>query len=273
MNETTGRDFWDAAVSMTPAAQKLHSAADITSPFATNRLDLTIFVYCRNHETSIVSTLETIAEAMDVVGISYEILIIDDASKDQSTDLVRGFMAQYPSSNIVMRINKSFKGLSQNYFDGAFIGCGKFYRLVYGDNSEPVEMMVDIFRSTGDADIVVPYYISRLGQGAFSSFSANLLKGFLNLISGAEANSYMTDPMHLRYNVMRWNSGMLGPAFQMDLLCRVAALDFTCKQVPCRSAAPHTSLGKAGRVRRFLSVLHVIFNVILCRISTRLNSR
>lgn len=271
MNETTGRDFWDAGVIMTPAAQKLHSAADITSPFAENPLDLTIFVYCRNHEASIIPTLETIVEAMEVVNIRHEILIIDDASKDASTELVRGFMSQYPDQNIVMRLNKSAKGLAQNYFDGAFIGCGTYYRLIRGDHSEPVEMMVDIFRCTGDADIVVPYYIAGIRKEAVNGFAVTFVTWLINFISGARINSYATTPMHLRYNVMRWHSEMLGPAFQVDLLCRLAALDFTCKQVPCRAAVHFSAAGKKSKLKWWLSVLHVVLNLILGKISARLN--
>lgn len=272
MNETTGRDFWDGAISMTPAAHKLHNAADITSPFANNPLELTVFVWCCNDESSIIPTLESVVEAMDVAGVKYEILIVDDASKDKSTELIRGFMAQYPNLNIVMRINKTRKGLAQNYFDGAFIGCGKYYRLVRGDNSEPVEMMVDIFKSTGDADIVVPYYVSRLKQGALYSFSTALFNMFANLMTGNQINTYSTTPMHLRYNVMRWHSEMRGDAFQMDLLCRLLAMDFTCKQVPCRTAYQQTN-PKGSRFLRSLSTFHCLLNIVFRALSAKLNNK
>src|SRR4051812_32042215 len=116
-----GRDFWDGAINMTPAAQTLHSVPNITSPYSACPLDLTIFVSCCNEENTIIPTLDTIVEAMGVVGNSFEILVIDDGSQDRSVELIRGFMAQYEQMNIVMRINKRRKGLAQNYADGAFM--------------------------------------------------------------------------------------------------------------------------------------------------------
>jgi len=268
-NSFLGRDFWDGAITMTPAAQGLHSLSDITSPFARSPLDLTVFVSCFNEEDSIIQTLETVKEAMEVTGNSFEILVIDDGSKDRSAELVRGFMAQYFQLNIVMRINKRNKGLAQNYFDGAFMGCGKYYRLVCGNNSEPVETMVDIFRAIGDADIIVPYYISRLRQDKWQLFYSRIADGIINMISGNRINCYMATHVHLRYNVMRWHSDIRGYAFQMDLLCQLLALGFTCKQVPCRAVLTNDSRNRG--LKKSFSFIHALLNIMLRRVSRRVN--
>ena len=259
-----GRDFWDGAINMTAASQGLHSVSNITSPYSSCPLELTVFVPCYNDEKNIIQTLTTIAEAMDVVGNSYEILVIDDGSKDRSVELVRGFMAQYENLHIVMRINKNSKGLAQNYFDGAFMGCGTYYRLVYGSNSEPVETMVDIFRSIGDADIIVPYYITRLKKEQFHSFWGRVFNSMINTITGNRINCYTAQHMHLRYNVMRWHSDVLGQAFQMDLLCQLLSLDFTYKQVPCRAISSHSNHNSSG-FKKTLSFTHALINIIFRR--------
>ena len=259
-----GRDFWEGAISMTPAAQTLHSIANINSPYSACPLELTVLVYCLNNADAILQTLEMVAEAMEVTGKSFEILVIDDGSSDLSPELVRGFMASHEQLNIVMRINKQSKGLAQNYFDAAFMGCGTYYRLMHGDNSEPVETMVDTFKSIGDADIIIPYYLSRIKKEPFQSLSARFFTTFINIISGNRINSYTTPHVHLRYNVMRWHSDVLGAAFQMDLLCRLLALDFTYKQVPCRAVS--TQIHTNG-IKKILSFLHAILNIIVRRLA------
>jgi len=52
-------------------------------------------------------------------------------------------MAAQSKLAVVLRINKINKGLAQNYIDGAFLGSGKYYRLVRGNDSESVGMMAD----------------------------------------------------------------------------------------------------------------------------------
>ncbi len=263
---TEGREFWEGAVSMTNTAQSLHSVAHIATPYSANPLDITIFVSCYNEQDTIVPTLEAVVEAMDVVGNSYEILVIDDASKDHSAEQVRNFMAMHDDLNIIMRVNKTRKGLAQNYYDGAFIGCGTYYRLVRGKNFEPVETSVDVFRAIGDADIIVPYYIARLRQGALMTFGGRFFNGLVNIVSGNRINCYTSTHVHLRYNVMRWHSDVLGRAFQMDLLCQLLAREFTCKQVPCRAVNLNAKIKRNGIVSG-LSFAHAVLNIFLRRIA------
>jgi len=231
----TGRDYWDARIAMTPACAQFHSASEITSPYEGGPLALTLMVTCYNEEATIAATLDTIREAMEVAGHSYEILVIDDASTDASVEKIRAYMAAHPTLAILLRINRENKGLTQNYYDGAFIGRGQYYRLILGDNSEPVETMADVLRTVGEADIIVPYFLSRLKTGSPLSWTSVCYNWCLNAITGNRIHDYTGLHVHLRYNVMRFHSGLRGFSFQADLLCRLLELGFTCKQVPCRA--------------------------------------
>ncbi len=259
----TGRDFWDGAVSMTPAAQKRHSVGEISVPFEASAYDITLFVYCYNNEDTLPEALHTLVEAMDVVGKSYEIVIIDDCSTDHSAEFAKGFMLEFPRVPLVLRINKAHKGLAENYVDAAFIGVGKYFRLVYGDHSEPVETMVDVLKAVGDADIVVPYYVSMRDKGR----GVRIYEWLVNTIGGNSINHYGASQVHLRYNVMRWHSNTHGPAFQIDLLCRLLEQGFTVKQVPCRAVPKHPPMGKGYEFRRFWSGVHVLVDLIFRRCS------
>lgn len=261
-----GRDFWSASVALTPAAQKYHSPLTVTSPYEGSPLDLTIFVSCYNEEGTILSTLDTIIEAMRVVGIKYEIIIIDDASKDASFDKIRDYIFRQPELNIVLRGNKQNKGLAQNYLDAAFIGCGKYFTLIHGDNAEPVETMIDILRAVGEADIIVPYNISAMQRSLLCEVVAGSINGLINFVTGHRINDYTAMQVHLRYNVMRWHPGTNRSGFQTVLLCQLLDLGFTCKQVPCRSVVlRHADVLSAGR--NLLSAVRAIMDVLLRRLS------
>lgn len=259
-----GRDFWDGSLSLTPAAQRWHSVGEILSPYEAYRCDITLFVYCCNHEATIVDTLATIREAMDVVEKSYELVVIDDHSEDRSAELVHGFMAEFPKLGVVLRVNKRRKGLADNYIDAAFIGCGKYFRMVRGDDSEPVETMVDVLKSIGDADVVVPYYVFS-HHGTHDPHMRSRGTRLLNLMSGHQINYYDAAHLHLRYNVMRWHPVTEGAAFQADLLCRLLDEGFTMKQVPCR-AMPRNAPPQESRARRTLSMLHLLLHLLFRRL-------
>ncbi len=264
-----GRDFWSASVALTPAAQKFHSPIEVTSPYEGSPLDLTVFVSCYNEESTIITTLDTIIEAMNVIGMGFEILVIDDGSKDGSFERIRSYILAHPEIAIVLRANKQNKGLAQNYLDAAFIGCGKYFCLIHGDNAEPVETMVDIFRTVGEADIIIPYDISALARGAFYEIIAGSVNGIINFMTGHRINDYSALQIHLRYNVMRWHPGTSRAGFQTVMLCQMLDLGFTCKQVPCRSAILRHSDFKAAW-RNVFSASRAILDVLLRRLTRAL---
>ena len=271
--ENNGRDYWDAAVLLTPAAQKLLGSTSILQPYEEHKVDVTILLLCHDNEAGILATLDTIIEAMDVIEKTFEIIIIDDASKDRSVELIRGYIMEFPKLNILLRINKRRKRLYQNYVDGAFIGCGKYFRLVYADNSEPVETMVDGMRAIGEADIIIPYYVSMHRKGLWERFTTYGYSWLANVITGNHINYYGSQHVHLRYNVMRWRSASSGKSFQAELLCQLLAYGFTSKQVPCRAVPQRMKAAFAVRVSECLSNIHSLIELFLRRISDGLNGR
>ena len=196
--DNLGTNYWDATVVMTTGAESLHDFTQMTSPFDNNLLDLTIFVSCYNEAEFIVDTLDVIVGAMKVVNKSYEILVIDDGSKDDSVLLIKKYIEEHPALNIILRINNKNKGLAQNYVDGAFIGKGKYYRLICGDNAEPLDTIVSVLQMMGEADIIVPYYVSAEGKSSSRQFISKTFTSIINVVSGIKINYYNGLQLHLR---------------------------------------------------------------------------
>ena len=71
--------------------QPSSNEAPLLDPMLTNSLDLTIAVPCKNEAKNIVGTLDTIISAVNEVGCSYEIIVIDDGSTDKTSVLVEQF--------------------------------------------------------------------------------------------------------------------------------------------------------------------------------------
>ena len=52
---------------------------------------LGLFVACYNEEANIIATLETVVAACREVGVSFQIVVIDDCSRDRSVEKVKAF--------------------------------------------------------------------------------------------------------------------------------------------------------------------------------------
>nr|AEQ20369.1 DPM-DPG synthase-like protein [uncultured bacterium CSL1] len=268
-----GLDFFDGEVVLSESAKRYHSPELIARPYEGNAVDLTVFVSCYNESKLIVNTLNTLREALKVAGHSYEIIVIDDVSKDDSRDKVRAYIAEHPDMNIVLRCNAKNKGFAQNYFDAAFIGRGKYMRLVCGDNSEPVESQIKVFSAIGQADIIIPYYVTSEGKAWYRMLISNTYTGVINLITGYRLHYYNGLAVHLRYNVLRWHSNTHGFGFQADLLTQLLDLGFTYKEVPIIMVEKREGRSNAITVKNMLSVSHSISEIIIRRISHRLYRR
>ncbi|WP_449241889.1 glycosyltransferase family 2 protein, partial [Desulfovibrio sp.] len=107
--------------------------------------ELTILVTCYNEAAFIGQTLETVAAALEASGKDWEIIVIDDCSRDGSAEIIRAFVAERPGKNIRFCPNEKNRGLANNFVEGAYLGTGRYYRLCCGDNPETFEALKHIF--------------------------------------------------------------------------------------------------------------------------------
>jgi glycosyltransferase involved in cell wall biosynthesis len=259
--------YWDADVFLSNAAYHIYSIDDITSLSSKNNVEFTLFVSCYNEQDFILDTFNQIMKAMEQVNKSYEIIVIDDCSKDNSVEIIKKFIVEHPEINIILRVNKKNKGLGQNYIDGAFIGSGKYYRLICGDDAEPFETIATVLSCAGDADIIVPYHLTAVeGKSKFRNIVSRMYTVLFNLISGNNIKYYNGLHLHLRLNVMRWHPNTRGFAFQASLLCILLKKGFTCKQVPCIAIDRRVKGANAITWKNLRSVAHTLTSILLHRI-------
>lgn len=253
---------------MNPNERPSSNEVTALDPMLTNSLDLTIAVPCKNEEKNILGTLDTIISAVNEVGCSYEIIVIDDGSTDKTSVLVEQFQRDHPSLPIRLYKNPRNLGLSKTYVNGAFLGRGKYYRFVAGDNAEPREAMVQILKMMGKADIIIPFHEQLTGK-SFSRVAVSKLYTFLvNLLSGYSINYYNGCAVHLRYNVLRWHSYAYGFGFQADMITLLLQQGATYVQVPVR--VRHTNKGRGAspfHIRNIVSTGHTLFEIFRRRIN------
>jgi len=260
--------LFPADVTMTPAAGLLHNASDVVTPGNQAPLDLTVFVSCYNEEEFIIATIETVREALNEIGsIGYEIIVVDDCSRDGSTETVKDYILTHPDERILLRTNNVNRGLAQNYLDIAFVGKGKYYRLICGDNAEPKETMIAVFREIGRADMIIPYYVTSEGKSLYRRSLSNIYAGIVNRISGFRLHYYNGLAVHLRYNVIRWHPNTRGFGFQADIICMLLDQGFSYKEVPVKSIERRSGGSNALTVRNALSVAHTLVDLIFRRIA------
>jgi len=230
--------------------------------------EITVLVTCYNEEAFIADTLETVSGSLRAAGHSHEIIVVDDVSTDNSVRRVREYIGKHPDYPITLKVNEKNRGLANNYIDAAFLGRGKYYRLCCGDNPEPAEILVKIFRHIGDADMVLPYQNQEevTGKGAFRRLTSRTFTFLVNLLSGYDIKYYNGLAIHLRYNVMRWHPSSYGFGFQADIVTRLLDEGVSYIQVPAASVDRKGGSSTALTMRNLLSVGHTLLEITFRRV-------
>jgi glycosyltransferase involved in cell wall biosynthesis len=232
-------------------------------------LDLTIVVPCLNEEKNIVPTLDTISSAMSELNYSYEIIVVDDGSMDQTAAIVKEYAQAHLQLPIHLHQNPRNRGLTRSYVDASFLGRGKYYRLVCGDNAEPKESLLAIFSQLGAADMIIPYQ-DVTGKSAFRRGLSRVYTILVNSLSGNRIRYYNGCALHLRYNVMRWGPYSFGFGFQAELITRLLDEGATYIEVPVKSVhQTKARRNSALNTRNFLSVTHTLMEILIRRVRKR----
>jgi glycosyltransferase involved in cell wall biosynthesis len=231
-------------------------------------IDLTVLVTCYNEQDYIVHTLETVAGALGKVGVTHEIIVIDDASKDASVERIGRFIETRPGCPIRLVVNNPNRGFAANYVDGALSGRGKYYHLVCGDDSMPEEYLVAAYRLLGKAEMIIPYQVQGEIQG--KSFSRRVLSRtftwLVNCLSGYNMKYYNGMAIQLRYNVLRWHPNSYGFGFQADTVTMLLDQGVSYVQVYSRSIDKKGRGSTSVSLRNFLSVAHTLLEIALRRL-------
>lgn len=263
-----------AQMSMTSAAAKFHDGAVALNSELAAVLDVTIFVSCYNEAQYIVRTLDNVREVLAELGtLAYEIIVIDDCSTDDSAHLISQYLQDHPDERVLFRRNLINIGWAQNYLDAAFIGCGRYFRVICGDESEPKETMIEVFRHLGEADILVPYYATSEGRSAYRIVLSQSYTILVNLLSGFRLHYYNGLHVYTRHNLTRWHSNTRGFGFQADILCLHLELGFSYKEIPVHTIERKKGRSTALGFRNFLSVAHTLFDIFARRIANKVHRK
>jgi glycosyltransferase involved in cell wall biosynthesis len=255
-----------------PAVEAAALPAPQLAPVAWDR-DITFFVACYNEEENITDTLNTLTAALAEFDWTWEIIVVDDGSTDRSAEVVRRYIQEHPGLPIYCHAQKQNRGLARCYIDAAFLGKGKYYRLVCGDNVEPKETFVTILRHLGEADMIIPYQVETKGKALSRRILSRAYTWLVNAITGRRIRYYNGLAVHLRYNVMRWHPDTRGFGFQAELIARLLDEGFSYVEVPVKAQERTKGRAKAITLKNICSVAHTLLELVIRRLSRKLYGR
>ncbi len=245
LQEAVSGQIDHASIFATPAAHLPDS------PCA--EVDITLFVACFNEQDNIIGTFGEIEAAMALLAMTWEMIVIDDASSDRSVELIKNYMLARPELPLLLVVRPENRGLAQNFIEAAFLGRGRYYRLINGDNVEDAGQIAEILGHVGEADILIPYHAQVFGRTAFRRGLSRLFTMVVNLLSGYRIHYYNGCSVHRRFEVLRWHVNCYGFDFQANLITRLLDQGRTFIEIPVVGSEREHGHSKALTVKNFLS--------------------
>jgi len=230
-------------------------------------IDISVFVACYNEQDAIADTMQDVAAACEAAGLTYEIIVIDDFSTDESVARIQEFQAKNTRIPVTLRLNDKNRGLAYNYVEGAFMAKGEWYRLVCGDHAEPKETLMEIFKHIGEAEIIIPYHVECAGRTQSRRTLSKLYTFLVNTASGYHIKYYNGILVTRTYYAKRWHSNLHGFGFLADLTTCLLSLGYNYVEVPVFARDRLSGESKAITFRNFCSVGLTLMTIAFRRFS------
>ncbi|MDI6642036.1 MAG: glycosyltransferase family 2 protein [Elusimicrobiota bacterium] len=202
---------------------------------------LSVVIPVYNEESRIENTLYTIISFFKQKHYNYEIIVVDDNSKDKTVEKILAIKENYPSVIKLLKCNKNF-GKGYCVKKGVLEAKGKYIYFTDADLSTPIEQLDRFLTEIKNAEIVIgsraikgaeivihqPFYREYSGKMFNKLVKIFCLKDFQDTQCGAKLfTNEVAKKLFIKQKIHRF-------AFDVEILYLAKKFNFSIKEIPVR---------------------------------------
>jgi glycosyltransferase involved in cell wall biosynthesis len=218
---------------------------------------LSVIIPAYNECENILATLENVTTALAPLSLPYEVLVIDDGSRDNTADLVTSSLPRF--SNVRLLKNERNMGFGWSYRRGVEAASLAHVVMVHGDNAWGAATLGDLFVRVGDADIIIGYTRDMWhSRPLVRTLISKTFTFMVNVITGRRLKYYNGLQIHRAGVLKSLTIQSTGYGFQAEVLVRALGLTKTFVEVPMNLTERERGESKAFRMKNAIDVIRTL---------------
>jgi glycosyltransferase AglD len=201
-------------------------------------LDLSLVIACYNEEYELADSVRQVVEILDSARWSWEIIFVDDVSRDRTRELIDQLIAQYPGQNFRKLFHEHNTGRGRTVTDGFHLARGRFIGYIDIDLEVHVRYIPSMLLALEQgADVATALRIYKVQPRLFHRFVASqsyahLMRWLLGVhLQDTETgykffNRERILPLLAQVENARW-------FWDTEIMVRAVLAGLTIREIPC----------------------------------------
>jgi len=222
---------------------------------------LTVIMPALNEEKNISQAIDDTLSAFKKLNIEGEIIVINDGSIDNTPNIVKNKINEYPDK-IRMITHDKPKGIGASFWDGVDNAKGDVICMLPGDNENiPLEIMQYIYLMN-HVDMIIPFVFNLEVRSLFRKMLSYIYKFIINNTFFISLNYTNGTVLYRKSILTELNHRSTGFFYQTDILVRLIKKGYLFAEVPYKLKRREKGISKALTLHSLKEVIKGYFRLL-----------
>lgn len=217
-----------------------------------SKYQITVIMPALNEAANVERAIVDTASAFGRLGISGEIILFNDGSKDQTGEIAENLKSRFAFLRVIH--HETPQGIGGSFWEGGQIALGDVVTMLPGDGENDPAEILRYLALMDHVDIVVPFVYNLEVRGRRRRWVSRLYKAIINLTFGLLLNYMNGTVMYRREVLQSLTLSARGFFYQTELLIKAIRMGYLYAEVPYALGTRPTGKSKALTLKSFLKL-------------------